>query len=153
MKSLVVFYSRSGNTKKVGEKIAKILKADIDEIVDLKDRTGIIGWLNGGRDILFKNATKIKNKLNPLVYQRVIIGTPIWVGTMAPAVKAYFNKYNLKKVKQVVFFSTAGDKQTWAFKNMEEASKKPLATLDIKDKNIESSDKEIKEFCNKIIKN
>jgi len=48
MKTLVAYYSRTGNTKKVAVEIAKNLKADIDEIIDKKDRSGMIGWIIGG---------------------------------------------------------------------------------------------------------
>ena len=34
MKQLVVYYSRTGNTKKIGQEIATALGADLDEIVD-----------------------------------------------------------------------------------------------------------------------
>jgi flavodoxin len=154
MKTLIAFYSRSGSTKKVAEKISQRIRADIDEIIDLKDRSGIIGWFGGGKDVFFKKSTTIKNKLNPEKYDLVIIGTPIWVGTMTPAVKAYFKKYDLKKCKKLAFYCTAGDKQATAFKEMQEASKKPIATMDLKGwkvkNNLSGVDEEINKFCGKL---
>jgi hypothetical protein len=44
MKALVAHYSRGGTTKKVAEKISALLEGDIEEIHDLKKRSGIIGW-------------------------------------------------------------------------------------------------------------
>jgi len=38
LKSLVVYYSRTGNTRFVAEKIAKEIGADFEEIVDKKKR-------------------------------------------------------------------------------------------------------------------
>ncbi|HBP51341.1 TPA: flavodoxin, partial [Candidatus Shapirobacteria bacterium] len=52
MKTLVVFYSRTGNTRRMGELIAQKLHADIDEIIDQKSRSGIIGWILSGRDAM-----------------------------------------------------------------------------------------------------
>jgi len=45
MKTLVVYYSRTGKTKFVAEKIAVELKADVEEVVDLKSRSGRFGFL------------------------------------------------------------------------------------------------------------
>ena len=42
MRSLVVYYSRTGNAKSVAEKVAWELKAETEELVDLKNRRG---WL------------------------------------------------------------------------------------------------------------
>jgi len=51
-KILVVFYSRTGNTKKVGEAIAGELNCDTEQIMDVKSRMGIFGWLRSGREAM-----------------------------------------------------------------------------------------------------
>jgi flavodoxin len=43
MKSLVVYYSRSGNTRFVAEQISEEIGADIEEIIDIKKRKGLLG--------------------------------------------------------------------------------------------------------------
>ena len=48
MKSLVVYYSRTGNTRFAAEKIAKNLNADLCEILDKKNRKGKFVFLTGG---------------------------------------------------------------------------------------------------------
>ena len=150
MKALVVFYSRNGNTKKVAGKISRSLKADSEEIFDLKSRSGIWGWIFGGRDAYMKKSTEIKQEINPQKYDLVVIGTPIWAGTMTPAVRSYLKRHKLNK--KVAFFCTAGDKQTSAFRQMEELSKKPITCLDLKQSKLNSkeSDDKIKEFCEKL---
>jgi len=52
MKALVVYYSRTGNTKFVAEKIAQELGADIEEVIDKKNRFGLINYLRAGGDAL-----------------------------------------------------------------------------------------------------
>ncbi|MBE3088681.1 MAG: flavodoxin family protein, partial [Actinobacteria bacterium] len=42
---LVVYYSRTGTTRKVAEYITKQLGADMEEIIDMKKRSGIWGFL------------------------------------------------------------------------------------------------------------
>ena len=50
MKPLVVFYSRTGTTKKVGEALADLLQCDSEELIDTKKRKGPLGFLRSGRD-------------------------------------------------------------------------------------------------------
>ncbi|WP_297820049.1 hypothetical protein [uncultured Paraglaciecola sp.] len=45
MKTLVIYYSLSGNTQKVAEAIANTLKADINRLEDRHSRTGPIGYV------------------------------------------------------------------------------------------------------------
>ena len=59
MKPLVVFYSRTGTTKKVAETISSILKCDVEEVFDTKNRAGVLGWLRSGRDAGSKKLTAI----------------------------------------------------------------------------------------------
>ena len=93
MKILVVYYSRSGTTKKAAETIAKSLKCGSDEIKDVKNRKGLIGFIRSGRESAIKIVPKIKSsKINPKDYGLVIIGTPIWADTIASPVRAYLTK-------------------------------------------------------------
>lgn len=151
MRILVSFYSRSGNTKKVAEKISKSLSADIDEIKDLKDRTRtIMGWIISGRDAMQKKSTKIKYRKNPSSYDLVIIGTPVWAWTISPAIRAYLSE---NKFKKVAFFCTCGGNKGNAFEEMRKLSKSPLAELELTDKKINepNSNRKIKDFCRHIL--
>lgn len=113
MKSLVVYYSRTGKTKTAGEAIAKELGADCEEIIDLKKRTGLrpIRWLIAGKDARRRNLTNIRTQKRPESYGMIIVGTPIWGGKMTPAVRTYLTKNNLDG-KKVGFFCTAGSSDT-----------------------------------------
>ena len=143
-KILVVYYSRTGNTRKVGKMISKILKADSEEIIDKKNRSGILGWIFGGRDAMMKKGTEIEYKKDPSKYNLVVIGTPIWVATVTPAIRTYLES---NKIKKVAFFCTYGGSSGKSFDEMKKLSKKPLATLGIKAKELELHDAEIKVFC------
>ena len=44
MRSLVVYYSRTGVTKKVAEAISRKLGSDVEEIIDQRDRSGPKGY-------------------------------------------------------------------------------------------------------------
>jgi flavodoxin len=106
-KILVVFYSRSGITKGVAEELAKGLNADIEQIIDLKDRSGITGFVGGGKDATQKKMTAIgETKKNPADYDFIVIGTPVWAGTITPAIRTYIDK-NKSSFKKVAVFVTA----------------------------------------------
>ena len=61
MKALVVYYSRTGNTKHVAEMIAGALKADLEELVDKRGREGFLGYLRSGRDAIRDKTTELKS--------------------------------------------------------------------------------------------
>jgi len=118
MKSLVVYYSRTGTTKTVGKAIAKELKADLDEIIDLKKRLGPINYIIAGRDATQRKLTKIKVKKKPESYDIIIIGTPIWGKNMAPAVRTYLTNHKLDGKKVCFFCTSGGDNVEKAFAEM-----------------------------------
>jgi flavodoxin len=128
LKRLVAYYSRTGTTKAVGEAIANELGADSDEIIDLKKRTGLrpIRWLIAGSDAKREKLTGIKTEKKPERYDVVIIGTPVWAGRMAPAVRTYLKNHDLAG-KKVGFFCTAGGDTEKFFGDMEKLV--PKSTL------------------------
>jgi len=150
MKSLVVYYSRTGVTRKVAAEIAGALGSDIEEIVDQKDRRGIWGWFMAGRDATLKKLVNIDpNKRDPSNYDLVVIGTPVWAWTMTPAIRAYIAA-NSAHFKKVAFFLTMGGACGKTFKTMEDlCGKKPLAVLDLKETEVrkEKHIQKIKDFA------
>ena len=154
MRSLVVYYSRSGNTKKVAVAISRVLKSDIEEIIDTKDRSGIIGWLYAGRDAFTHKLTGVKRiKSDPKKYKVVIIGTPIWAVNMAPAVRTYITKMK-KRFKKVAFFCTKGGVPPKnAFDTMKKlCGKLPVEKLEINERDIRNGDfyEKVKRFANRL---
>ena len=89
-KILVVYYSRTGTTQKIAKEISGRLGADMEEVVDKKNRKGIIGWIRAGRDAGAKRLTEIEEpQRDPGLYGLVIIGTPIWNGTISTPIRTY----------------------------------------------------------------
>ncbi len=108
VKTLVVYYSRTGNTKFIAETIAAELGADIEEIVDLKNRDGNVGWMSGLRDVFGNRQTKIAPaKKTPKDYDLVVVGTPDWAWSPAPAIRTYLSGCDFSGKKVALFFTYA----------------------------------------------
>jgi len=117
MKPLVLYYSRTGSTKLVAEFMAEALKADIERIVELKDRSGTKGYVVAGKDAWLKKASDIKPlKADIKDHDLVMIGQPVWMYTMIPPIRGLLKKYDFKK-KRVGLFCTmdgSGDKKLFS---------------------------------------
>lgn len=133
MKALVVYYSRTGNTRKAGEEIARELGCDVEEIIDTVNRAGPVGFVLSGKQASMKELTKLKPLTkDPSQYDLVIIGTPVWAATMSSPVRTFIAE-NKDKLKSVAFFITLGGTgEASTLQGMEEAcGKKPAATLTV----------------------
>lgn len=150
MKVLISYYSLRTHTKRVAEKIAKHLDADIETIIDKKDRRHLVTWHLSSFDEELKTPTTIaKPKLNSSEYDLVIIGTPIWDG-ITPAVKKYLQT---NKFKKVAFFITfAASAEDAAYKMSHIINKNPISILELQDREIDRNEanKKIDKFCQSI---
>ena len=155
MKALIVYYSRTGVTKKIAEKMAKLLKSDIEEIKDTKDRSGIVGYMKGGHDAGLKKLTTIeKTKKSPEKYDIIIIGTPVWAWAMAPSIRTYIEQKKTR-FSCIALFCTMGNSARNTLNEMETIiGKKALAKIELKAADIqkEKYHEEINNFVN-VIKN
>ena len=52
---LCIYYSRTGNTKKVMKAIASEMDAELVELTDGIERSGLRGWLRSGLDAVKKD--------------------------------------------------------------------------------------------------
>ena len=138
MKTLVVYYSRTGNTRQLAKSVAAALNADIERVVDLKPRKGILGCIGAAFDALLGRTTRLKKtEKKPSDYDLVVFGTPVWAGTVAPAIRSYILSHQ-NDFRKVAFFCTAGGQSPGrAFSAMQALlSRKPLCALNIKAKEI-----------------
>ena len=121
MKSLVVYYSRSGNTRFVAEKISQKIGGDIEEIIDKKRRKGPLGFFIGGFDATRGRKTDIAEmKKSPRDYDLIVVGTPMWNKRITPAVRTYLedNKFSEKRV--ALFCTNNGSQSERVFKTLKE---------------------------------
>jgi flavodoxin len=106
---LVVYYSLTGNTARVAIDLAARLDADLECIEDKRHRAGFPGYVRAAYDAFRKAPAPIgRVKHNPAEYALTVIGTPVWVGQMTPAVRAFLQQMS-GKLPAVAFFITSGD--------------------------------------------
>jgi flavodoxin len=112
MKSLVVYYTRTGNTKFVAETLAATIGSDTEEVVDLKKRSGSLGFLLGGKDATQGKETQIGEiKRSPKDYELVFLGTPVWASAPTPAIRTYIKHNDLTGKKVALFFTCGKENQ------------------------------------------
>ena len=110
-KTLVVYYSWScGNTEKIAEQLADACDADIARIETVvpypEDYQETVD--QGQREVNAGFMPEIENlEYDPADYDVIVIGTPTWWYTMAPAVKTFIAEKDFSG-KTVVALSTNG---------------------------------------------
>jgi flavodoxin len=139
-KTLVVYYSRTGTTRRLAEALAKVLHADIEPIIDTTRRSGIIGYLRSLAESLQKRGASIEpTKTDPRSYDLVLIGTPIWAWLVSSPVRSYLAA-NREVLPNVAFFCTMGgqgDKRS--FEEMKAiAGKAPIASCAVTARDVAS---------------
>ena len=134
MKTLVVYYSRTGNTRLIGNEIAAALGADVEELKDGKKRAGPIGFLLSGMEAKRKTQVQLAALThNPAEYDLVVAGTPVWANDMCSPVRTFLAQHRIA-LNKVAWFCTSGSVQPgYAEKGFtamtEESGLSPVATL------------------------
>jgi len=156
---LVVFHSVTGRAKAVAEAVSELLAADLEQIrevqpiaVDLHGK-GLTNFMNMGRVVmpaLRGRATPIHEaQFDPAAYDLVIVGTPVYAGSLSGPARAYLQRYGAG-FKSVAFFATGEDpNQSKVFPQMESASgQAPRVTAGFKVSAVKSGEfrEQVKEF-------
>ena len=110
MKTLVVYFSQTGKTRAAAERIAQLSGGDLVEIRTRKSyqmsyKKTVLTSL---KEIFLKERPKLDMEIpDTSVYDRILIGSPIWCGTVPNAVFSFLDKVNLTGKKAAVF-TTSG---------------------------------------------
>ena len=113
MKTLVVYFSQTGKTKEVAERIAKLSGADLIQIKTYKSyqmsyRKTVSTSL---KEIMLKERPELDMEIPDIsAYDRILIGGPIWCGTLPNAVFSFLDKVKLNGKKAAVFTTSGATK-------------------------------------------
>ncbi|MBR3230176.1 MAG: NAD(P)H-dependent oxidoreductase [Bacilli bacterium] len=122
MKTLVVYYSYSNNTRQITEKIKQKLNCDILELKPKipfsKDYQTVVDEYQNNESE--KKTVEIENiNLNLDNYDKIILGTPVWWYTITPPIRTFLKNNDLTNKEIYVFATNAG----WLGRTFDEIKK------------------------------
>lgn len=109
-KTLVVFFSQTGNTRSVGKAIQELTGGDLFELIAAEP------YPNGYREIRVRAKEEQQKDIRPVLkslptsivrYDTIFVGSPIWNYTIAQPVATFLGKFDFKG-KIIVPFCTHG---------------------------------------------
>ena len=132
-KTLVVFYSESGHTKRAAGRVAALLGAELEQIRAPGLWRGLGGYLQ--RIWLALRGLQVAiapPREDPRDFDRVLLCSPVWAGHVSSPLRSYLIQMT-GRLPEVAFVLTSGGRQVaGAFAEMAQlAGKRPLAEVDI----------------------
>ncbi|MBU3182340.1 flavodoxin family protein [Clostridium psychrophilum] len=119
----VVYFTRTGNSKRVAEKIANELSCDTIQITDDMNWKGILGFIKGGYYASKNKHVDIEIHGNLNIADEFIVVTPLWAGREVPAIKTFLKTIALDKIYLVVTSSGSNIKDRSGFKSVSDIVK------------------------------
>lgn len=99
MKTLVIYYSYEGNTKELVVYIQTIKDVDVLElkVLDEKPTTSMFRFVWGGMQVYMKKKPElVPYSIDLNEYENIIIGTPCWFGSYAPAINTFLSDHKIQ---------------------------------------------------------
>ena len=157
MKTAIVYYSMSGNTKFIADKIAENIDADVIRIEPVKayPDSGVRKFIWGGKSAVMGNTPKLQPyDFDADKYDTIIFGTPVWASTFTPPIRTFIeeNKASLAEKKVAVFICFSGGGADKAIDKLKKyiginEFAAELVLVDPKEKLDSENEKKVKEFC------
>ena len=124
MKTLITYFSASGTTKGIAEKMANIIQGDLFEIEPKEKYTEAdLDWTNkeSRSSIEMNNNIKpeIENKVSNLdEYDKVVIGFPIWWYKEPTIIDKFLEENDLSNKNIYVFVTSGGSTIDSTYKSL-----------------------------------
>ena len=105
MKSILLYYSYTGNNAKITKAISNVLQADCVEVKEIKKRTVFTILL----DVVFNRTPKIFGIDKHIdSYENLFFVAPVWFGKIATPLRAVFRNLKAKDVRITLIALSAG---------------------------------------------
>jgi|GEM_PF-2915306 len=85
---MIVYYSKSGNTKRLAEALANANGMEVFSLAAQKPE----GMLRGAAKSFFRRSSAVKEMPCLAGAERIILCTPVWAGTFPPVMRGFLQK-------------------------------------------------------------
>ena len=154
-KILIVYFSRTGTTRKVAEALARAANADLEELQEARSRHGFWGYLRSGFEATSRRASSelLPLKHDPQRYDIVMIGSPTWSASLSSPVRAYLERERANLPDTGLFVTCRGREAEAVLAQMSALlAKPPLAKLTLREVDVKwSPAAQVGEFLEKAL--
>lgn len=118
MSKAIVYYSRSGNSKKVADILAQELGVEPIRIVSDMDWKGFFGYMKAGYYSMMNKTVPIRLEGQISEEDEIILVVPLWAGDVAVEAHSFIEKYDKKAIRMVVLSKASELKNQERFKSV-----------------------------------
>ncbi len=127
--TIVVVFSLTGHTRRVGAEIAQRLGCPIAEITEPRSRRGALAYLRSGFEALFGRLPQIGQiDQNLRNFSLIVIGTPVWVGHVSSPVRSFLARHRSEIGALAAFCTMGGRDPVKTFTDIASVAGKPPVT-------------------------
>ena len=161
MKTAIVYYSMSGNTKYAADKIAEKIGADIIRIEPVKayPDKGAKKFIWGGKSAVMGETPALQPyEFSAEKYDSIILGTPVWASNFAPPIRTFIKENpDIHGKRIAVFTCVSGGGADKAIDKMKkyigtDGFEAELILVDPKESRKVEDDEKIDMFCQRLKK-
>lgn len=140
MRSLVVYHSHTGTTRKLAEAAARDLGADIVEVRASRYRRGIASYMRAAYDSVMGRLPEIDaGNIKPDSYDLVLLLAPLWAGRASTPMRAYLTQHRGKMRRAAFVLTCGGNVPPKAFEQMAAiADLTPERTFSMREKDLKA---------------
>lgn len=93
MRTLVLYYSWTGETERAATQLAQAIGADLEALTEMKPRRGIFGALRASWESLTGRCPELTPlKVAPKNYDLLVLGTPVWASRVSSPMRAFLTE-------------------------------------------------------------
>ncbi len=134
-KTLIVYHSRTGYTRRVAQALARRLDADLEDIHIVQPLAGPLGYAMCAIEAIAGLAPALlPARRDAAGYDLVVVGTPVWFWSLSSPVRSWLESHPLQGRRFAFFCTMGGSGAACVFATMKQlAGGEPVATLALTD--------------------
>ena len=140
MKILVAYYSRTGHTRWLAERLAERLGATLCPITEPRKGSGLLWYCKAALDALLGREAAIDAApVDPAQFDLILVGTPVWCWHLSPPVRSFARRYRASGRRFAFFCTMGGSGAQRAFADLERClGRSPQAALALTERQLDT---------------